>query len=113
MYLFEHLCLHSGSWPLQSPGYYYHSLLLLCCLLVPSKELSLILTTGNDNDDDHDVLESIIDYNKKWCDFSSSGKYNSDVDFIAVVVLAGIGALLWVSLVFLLLFNSNSKSVTR
>ena len=68
----------------------------------------------NDNDD-HDVLEfeSIIDYNKKWCDFSSSGKYNSDVDFIAVVVLAGIGALLWVSLVFLLLFNSNSKSVTR
>ena len=66
----------------------------------------------NDNDD-HDVLESIIDYNKKWCDFSSSGKYNSDVDFIAVVVLAGIGALLWVSLVFLLLFNSNSKSVNR
>ena len=66
----------------------------------------------NDNDD-HDVLESIIDYNKKWCDFSSSGKYNSDVDFIAVVVLAGIGALLWVSLVFLLLLNSNSKSVNR
>ena len=43
------------------------------------------------------VLEYILDYNKKWCDFSSRGKYNDDVDFVVVVALSGIGLLLWVS----------------
>lgn len=51
----------------------------------------------NDDIDDSNVLEYVLDYNKKWCDFSSNGKYNDDVDFVAVVALSGIGALLWVS----------------
>ena len=34
---------------------------------------------------------------EKVCDFSSTGKYNGDVDFIAVVALSGVGAFLWVS----------------
>ena len=45
-------------------------------------------------DDDH---YNQFDDDSKRCDFSSTGKYTADVDFVAVVILSGVGALLWVS----------------
>ena len=34
---------------------------------------------------------------KKRCDFTTSGEYNADVDFVSVVVISGVGLLFWVS----------------
>ena len=47
-----------------------------------------------DNDDEYDYLLHKL----KKCDFSDNQyEYDYDVDFIAVIVLTGIGALFWVS----------------
>ena len=48
----------------------------------------------DEHSDNDDYVNS---YKEKVCDFSSKGKYNGDVDFVSVVALSGVGALLWVS----------------
>ena len=45
----------------------------------------------------YDSSAFFFDYAKK-CDFEhAESEYNADVDFVAVVVLSGFGALFWVS----------------
>ena len=51
----------------------------------------------DEHSDADDYVDTIINYKEKVCDFSSTGKYNGDVDFVSVVALSGVGALLWVS----------------
>ena len=48
----------------------------------------------DEHSDDDNYVNS---YKEKVCDFSSTGKYNGDVDFVAVVALSVVGAFLWVS----------------
>ena len=45
---------------------------------------------------DDDEISIISDYHKR-CHFADETKYTADVDFVAVVALSGVGALLWVS----------------
>ena len=52
---------------------------------------------SDQHSDADDYVDTIINYKEKVCDFSSKGKYNGDVDFVSVVALSGVGALLWVS----------------
>ena len=48
--------------------------------------------------DGHDNSYNPFDNVYKRCDFEHrKSRYDADVDFIAVVVLSGIGALVWVS----------------
>ena len=56
----------------------------------------------DEHSDNDDYVNS---YKEKVCDFSSKGKYNGDVDFVAVVGLSVVGAFLWVSSSYVVLFK--------
>lgn len=47
--------------------------------------------------DDHNDVDYFIGDNYKKCDFKGKDKYAPDVDFVAVIFFAGVGALFWVS----------------
>ena len=62
-----------------------------------------------DHGDDYDY--SIISDNHKRCHFADTTKYAADVDFVAVVALSGVGALLWVSdKIFIIKVNLEVRS---
>ena len=72
------------------------SLAFITVIVLLAGTLQGIIAYSNYCNDDNDY--NYYNFGTKRCEFKHArNKYDADVDFIAVVVLSGVGALFWVS----------------